>query len=231
MRRLIASVMFLTFATSGIVLAGPPPGLPAKKLKSSRPARPDSDVQSVEPTDTTDPSTHMKSSRPEEADGTLSVLATPDAQVSVDGEPVGGTPVGPLALSAGDHMVVLTQSRSGMRHQVRVFIRPGQAAVVRHTFPASESEGGSDSEETGDYEGTAYRKALEDRGIGLLNVTADPVGRVFIDDVDLVQTTPLVDHEVPAGQHEITVRFLNGGEAERNVQVQPGASLRLHFRP
>ncbi len=160
------------------------------------------------------PAKNLKSSRSKRAD-----------------QPVGSTPLGPLEVTAGDHTIVLTEPRSGASHTARIYVQAGQAAAVRHSFRVSGNQAGAGSDESDDYQGTAYLKALERQGIGLLNVTADPVGRVFIDDIDLVQTTPLVDHEVPAGQHEITVRFLTGGEGERDVVIRAGASHSLHFRP
>jgi hypothetical protein len=62
-------------------------------------------------------------------DGTISVNATPWADVLVDGVSAGQTPVGNLAAKAGTHEVVFRHPKFGEKKQ-SVVVKPGQAARV-----------------------------------------------------------------------------------------------------
>jgi hypothetical protein len=62
-------------------------------------------------------------------DGTISINATPWAEVLVDGVSAGQTPVGNLAAHAGTHEVVFRHPKFGEKKQ-SVVVRPGQAARV-----------------------------------------------------------------------------------------------------
>ena len=62
-------------------------------------------------------------------DGTLSVNATPWAEVLVDGNPIGQTPVGNLPMRAGSHELVFRNPKFAEKKQT-VVVRPGQPARV-----------------------------------------------------------------------------------------------------
>jgi hypothetical protein len=62
-------------------------------------------------------------------DGTLSVNATPWAEVFVDGTPIGQTPVGNLPMKAGQHELVFRNPKFNEKKQT-VVVRPGQPARV-----------------------------------------------------------------------------------------------------
>jgi hypothetical protein len=62
-------------------------------------------------------------------DGTLSVNATPWAEVLVDGVSAGQTPVGNLAAKAGTHEIVFRHPKFGEKKQ-SVVVKPGQGARV-----------------------------------------------------------------------------------------------------
>jgi PEGA domain len=62
-------------------------------------------------------------------DGTISVNATPWADVLVDGVSAGQTPVGNLSAKAGTHEVVFRHPKFGEKKQ-SVVVKPGQAARV-----------------------------------------------------------------------------------------------------
>ena len=62
-------------------------------------------------------------------DGTLSVNATPWAEVSVDGNPIGPTPLGNIPLKAGSHELVFKNPKFAEKKQT-VMVRPGQPARV-----------------------------------------------------------------------------------------------------
>jgi len=62
-------------------------------------------------------------------DGTISVNASPWAEVLVDGVSAGQTPVGNLPAKAGTHEVVFRHPKFGEKKQT-VVVKPGQAARV-----------------------------------------------------------------------------------------------------
>jgi hypothetical protein len=62
-------------------------------------------------------------------DGTLSVNATPWAEVFVNGSPIGQTPVGNLPMRAGTHELVFRNPKFTEKKQT-VVVRPGQPARV-----------------------------------------------------------------------------------------------------
>ncbi len=57
-------------------------------------------------------------------------------------------------------------------------------------------------------------------GDGAIAVNSTPWGKVFIDGKDTGKHTPLLSHTLPAGTHTVTVKFNNGGEASRKVEVK-----------
>ena len=62
-------------------------------------------------------------------DGTLSVNATPWAEVWVDGAPIGQTPVGNLPTRAGSHELIFRNPKFAEKKQT-IVVRPGQPARV-----------------------------------------------------------------------------------------------------
>lgn len=62
-------------------------------------------------------------------DGTVSVNAAPWADVWLDGQPIGQTPVGNLAAKAGSHDLVFRHPKLGEKKQT-VIVKPGQASRV-----------------------------------------------------------------------------------------------------
>jgi hypothetical protein len=62
-------------------------------------------------------------------DGTLSVNATPWAEVMVDGNAIGSTPLGNIPIKAGQHELVFRNPKFAEKKQT-VMVRPGQPARV-----------------------------------------------------------------------------------------------------
>lgn len=63
--------------------------------------------------------------------GTLRLLVNPWAEVRVDGEVLGPTPLPPIALSPGRHTVVLSNDSLSARRTLQVSIHPGDETVLR----------------------------------------------------------------------------------------------------
>ncbi len=62
-------------------------------------------------------------------DGTLSVNATPWAEVLMDGQKIGDTPIGNLTVRAGSHELIFRHPKLGERRQ-SIVVRPGQPTRV-----------------------------------------------------------------------------------------------------
>ena len=67
------------------------------------------------------------------ASGTLRINSRPWSSVTVDGHPVGNTPVLDLRVAAGAHVVELHNPQLGLKKKLNVRVRPGQTVtrVVR----------------------------------------------------------------------------------------------------
>ncbi|HOX44418.1 MAG TPA: PEGA domain-containing protein [Myxococcota bacterium] len=63
--------------------------------------------------------------------GELHILVSPWAHVSVDGKPVGPTPLEPLELPPGKHQVTMDNPELGLLSQRRVEVRSGERTVLR----------------------------------------------------------------------------------------------------
>jgi hypothetical protein len=67
------------------------------------------------------------------AEGTLQLLVKPWAEVSLDDKPVGTTPLPPLTLAAGEHVVRLVRpAYQPIRRKLR--IQPGQTTRLEVDF-------------------------------------------------------------------------------------------------
>ena len=67
-------------------------------------------------------------------DGFLTVQTTPWSTVSVDGRPIGNTPIRRHSLRAGSHTVSMVNSELGVRHSQRVTIAAGAEVRVIRTL-------------------------------------------------------------------------------------------------
>lgn len=63
--------------------------------------------------------------------GTLQVVVLPWADVSVDGKPMGTTPIAPIQLPPGPHSVALRNAELGASRSFSVVIKPGQPTLLR----------------------------------------------------------------------------------------------------
>jgi hypothetical protein len=61
--------------------------------------------------------------------GFVSVYSTPPAEVTIDGQPMGRTPLGPLPLALGDHDITFRHP-AGIKDHQRVTVKSGETARV-----------------------------------------------------------------------------------------------------
>jgi serine/threonine-protein kinase len=139
----------------------------------------------------------------EPADGRLTVVVEPWADVSIDGQSVGTTPLnGPLALRAGTHRVVL-RNPDFPEHSVDVRVEPGESerlAVSLWTLVAR------------------------------VSVEVSPWAEVSVNGRDL-GTTPLRRAVVlPPGTHTLTFRHPTLGSREERVTLAAGETRTVRVR-
>jgi hypothetical protein len=72
----------------------------------------------------------------------------------------------------------------------------------------------------------------DDEGEGTLSVQAIPYGQVWIDGRMVASETPLMNHDLSAGPHQVKVYFvqLRQFSEERTVSIEAGASRTITFR-
>ncbi len=68
------------------------------------------------------------------------------------------------------------------------------------------------------------------RASGLLKLNSTPWGRVWIDGEDIGASTPLINHELPAGKHQVTIHFSSGGTKTVTVHIKPNATTKKIVR-
>lgn len=111
---------------------------------------------------------------PSEAPGTIVVYSSPEALVSLDGQPRGRTPTTITLLRPGRHALSLA-TEDGQRSEESIELAAGQTVERRHAFP----------------------------GFGSLAVLSDVWVEVRLDGGPL-QQTPLYLRKVRAGRHTVT---------------------------
>ncbi len=68
------------------------------------------------------------------------------------------------------------------------------------------------------------------RATGLLKLNSTPWGRVWIDGKNIGASTPLINHELPAGKHQVTIHFSSGGKKTVTVHIKPNATIKKIIR-
>jgi hypothetical protein len=66
---------------------------------------------------------------------------------------------------------------------------------------------------------------------GFLNVHSKPEARVIIDGNDTQRSTPLLNYELPTGQHKLTLVTSNGKQSSLGFTIKRGetSTLRINF--
>jgi tRNA A-37 threonylcarbamoyl transferase component Bud32 len=62
--------------------------------------------------------------------GKLKIRVTPWAHVYVDGKPMGTTPLKPLELTVGEHIILVKNDKLGRQHSSRVIIKPNEVYAM-----------------------------------------------------------------------------------------------------
>jgi hypothetical protein len=150
--------------------------------------------------------------------GELTINSSPWAKLSVDGEPVGNTPIIGLKLEAGSHRLTL-ETADGKRKELNVTIRANQQLKKIVRFPGAATV-------------AAARPPLETAkktDPGFLSINSIPWANVFVDGKP-VGTTPISRIKLQPGAHQISFESPEGKLIEKKIQIRPGKSERLDVR-
>jgi hypothetical protein len=134
--------------------------------------------------------------------GFLLVVAEPWAEVTIDGEKVGETPMGRIRLSAGEHTISLLNENFAGLITGRVSIPADETITRKYSFNEA----------------------------GYLQVVVQPWADVFVDG-RLVGQTPLQKVRIPVGRHSVTLRHPQLGEktAEIDIKLEETTLLRMEM--
>lgn len=132
--------------------------------------------------------------------GSVRLVSPIELRVSENGEALGSTTDGAIALSPGTHQLELANASLGYQGRQTVTIKPGQSQSVTLTPPE-----------------------------GLISINALPWANCQIGD-KLLGETPLANLRVPIGEHEVICRHPELGELRRSVTVGLSEVARLSVR-
>jgi hypothetical protein len=120
------------------------------------------------------------------------VSPVPEAEVFIDGEKVGGVPQS-KEVATGEHFVVV--SKAGFkRFEKKILVEEGKTLTI-----------------------TAELKA-----VGGLRFLSSPNGATILLDGEPIGKTPMVNEEIPAGEHIVTIQLNNYFDFESAVKVKGG---------
>jgi hypothetical protein len=160
----------------------------------------DRQVAALDPPPPVQPSTTTLPAPP--AYGFLLVVAEPWAEVTINGEKVGETPMGRIRLSAGEHTISLLNENFAGLITDRVSIPADETVTRKYSFNES----------------------------GYLQVVVQPWADVFVDGRPVGQT-PLQKVRIPVGRHSVTLRHPQLGEktAEVDIKLEQTTMLRMEM--
>jgi serine/threonine protein kinase len=165
----------------------------------------------------------------------------PGAWIKLDGSPYGRTPKVIKALKA-TKQYQLELKRSGMPPWTGTIIYDGSSIKevrprLKKTSPPKEGAAPPPPKDapTGTkpasppkvvkkapvVEKPTEKTTAKAEGYGKLRLNSKPWGRVYIDGKDLGKNTPLLDHQLKAGEHTITIEFSTGETKTVKVTIFP----------
>ncbi|MFQ5652351.1 MAG: serine/threonine protein kinase [bacterium] len=186
-------------------LASKPPPVVQEKTPPAAPARklPPTATAVLEASETPRESGSSEVAQPSSPVGYLSLKCIPWAQVCIDGDSVGLTPLqDSLPLTAGTHRIVFKNDRFP-DHEISLEIQPRQVTNLEFSFWTT---------------------------VGQLTLEVSPWAEVFIDHkyMDTVppQKQPFI---VPPGEHLLLLKHPTLGEWRTNFEGKAGEHLQLKF--
>jgi serine/threonine protein kinase len=163
------------------------------------------------------------------------------AWVFLDGDRKGRTPLKIEELGAGKHYKLKLKHRrypeweSTVRYvegepvqQIHKRFGDVQGAAEEPAAPERTAVAGRKEPRRKKPRRARPKRAL--RGTGLLKLNSTPWGRVWIDGEDIGASTPLINHELPAGKHQVTIHFSSGGTKTVTVHIKPNATTKKIVR-
>lgn len=125
--------------------------------------------------------------------GTIKVVSPlPESDVSIDGESLGPAPQ-QKSVSAGEHLVAVSKAGYA-RFEAKVTLEPGQTRTV----------------------------TAELAQVGGARFVSSPSGAEVLFDGRPIGTTPLVNEELAAGEHVVTIRKKGFDEFQQTIKIEAG---------
>lgn len=165
------------------------------------------------PTGDPAPGSSLAATPPPAEPGRILVRSTPEgADVRIDGEAKGVTPLALRDVALGDHTVDVSYPGLISRQQQVTLSaeRPSQSIELMLTSVP-----------------TSTRTSAPQSGFGVLHVDSRPArAQVFLDDT-LMGDTPLVLPNVSAGEHRVQIRLPGYRSWSTSVQIEPSTKFRV----
>lgn len=165
-------------------------------------------------------------------DGWVRVYTTPDAAVTVDGQPYPRRSEYGMRVSSNTRHTVAVRKGDKEKKYV-IVVRKGEmrSMLVDLTgYQAAPSVTGGPAAKYNPPP-TPDAKNDDDETTGKLTVYSKPKGEVFVDGNALGATTPMINREVELGRHEVQVKWESGDMSEvKTIRIRKGSKLKLFFR-
>ncbi|MDP2342317.1 MAG: hypothetical protein Q8O67_15285 [Deltaproteobacteria bacterium] len=212
------SLLLLVFATLGNPSTGGPP-VPALLEPVPVPAVEPALEQSIE--SSLIAADVVEADCPAPRPGTLTLNTLPWTMVAVDGVVVGSTPLFRFELSAGPHLLTLTNTGRGVAVDEPVVIEEGHAHKLKLLLAASDGEAVLNDSNDG-----ADVSCVDEQDAAWVTVDTRPWSKVWVDG-RLVGVTPVFQHKVSSGSHAVRVMSGSGILRAARFTAAPGEVVKI----
>ncbi len=145
--------------------------------------------------------------------GRLTLVTDSPARVSIDGKPMGKTPVKRMSVTPGRHMVTYSSKALGSQYEFEIRVKPDKHTTCTYSFETGENR----CEEEG--AGAAAAKTA-------LTLSSKPAAEVSIDG-KTVGMTPMETFEVAPGHYKLEFKASGFKSVTKEVDVSPAETVRV----
>ncbi len=149
------------------------------------------------------------------AQAKLSLFSTPAAQVSIDGKPIGVTPIQEAKISLGTHQVEYKHKELGLI-QFSISVKTPKHIECRYDFQKGKNRCVS---------GLLYEEAAR----GTIEFLSEPPSDVYMGD-RLMGQTPIEGFKLPPGEHRVEFRHPDFSPILRNIEVKAGEKIKVEAK-
>ena len=160
--------------------------------------------------------------------GWLSIFTTYGALITVDGEPYPRRSDYGMKLEANEqHEVLVKMGDKQKTYTVVLEPREQQVLMVDLTGYQTGPEPASKRRPAKRSSRSSTKNATE----GKLTVYSKPRGEVVVDGSSVGSSTPMINHKLDVGRHEVQVKWEDGQLSEvKTIRIRKGSRLKLFFR-